>query len=104
MILVDKLRTQHPKNAKVASLGKLWCHMLPLMPWDYGNIIELHEVARAIGMKITWFQNEKDKMPHYDLVPTRREAALKLPNVRECTDEELVGILKTNRAFRRSRQ
>jgi Protein of unknown function (DUF4031) len=35
---------------------------------------ELHTLAAKIGMKRRWFQN--GRVPHYDLTPARREAAL----------------------------
>ena len=40
-----------------------------------GFLDELHALARAIGMKRAWFQSHP-LMPHYDLTPARREAAL----------------------------
>ena len=36
---------------------------------------ELHELARAIGLRRAWFQDKR--VPHYDLTPSRREAALR---------------------------
>lgn len=48
-----------------------WSHL-----WtDPGNEEELHRVARAAGMKRVWFQ-PKPGFPHYDLVPSRRAAAI----------------------------
>ena len=47
------------------------CHM-------YADTLEeLHAMAKAIGMKREWFQDHPD-LPHYDLVPTRRERAVEL--------------------------
>ena len=52
--------------------GHKWCHM-----WtDPGNELELHILARKIGMERAWFQDRKG-FPHYDLTPARREAALR---------------------------
>ena len=47
------------------------CHM-------YADTLEeLHAMAKAIGMKREWFQDVPD-LPHYDLVPSRRERAVRL--------------------------
>lgn len=48
--------------------GVLWCHM-----WA-DTLEELHRMARAIGMRRSYFQNKRG-FPHYDLVPRRRDAA-----------------------------
>jgi hypothetical protein len=37
---------------------------------------ELHAMAAAIGMKREWFQDE-GKLSHYDLVESRRKAAVR---------------------------
>ena len=43
-----------------------------------GDDLELlHAFAKRLGMKRSWFQPHP-KMPHYDLTPGRREAALRL--------------------------
>lgn len=43
------------------------------------TIEELHEMADKIGMKRSWFQTGKrDDLPHYDLVKSRRDKAIKL--------------------------
>lgn len=47
------------------------CHMFT----DELDLTELHKVAMAIGMKPEWFQ-DKDRAPHYDLTPSRRQAAI----------------------------
>ncbi|HEY1170999.1 MAG TPA: DUF4031 domain-containing protein [Verrucomicrobiae bacterium] len=77
-VFVDELfRWPHyrdPHTARVgAKHGDMWCHLWCLP----GHEEALHEVAQAIGMKSAWFQN-KPFHPHYDLVPPRREAAVKL--------------------------
>jgi hypothetical protein len=38
---------------------------------------ELHTIAKKIGMKRSWFQISASEMPHYDLVRSRRIAAIK---------------------------
>lgn len=51
--------------------GHRWCHM-----WSE-DLDALHDMAARIGMKRAWFQ-DKPGFPHYDLVPTRRAAAVAL--------------------------
>ena len=67
-----------PKEAQArrvgARNGNQWCHLFADTPEE---VPELHRVAAAIGMKREWFQNHHDDFPHYDLVPSRRAAALK---------------------------
>lgn len=50
--------------------GHLWCHM-----WS-DDLEALHRMAAKIGMRRAWFQN-RDGLPHYDLVPPRRAAAIR---------------------------
>jgi hypothetical protein len=63
----------------------------PLMPWgwklygrkvdschmftDQADLAELHEMAMKIGLKRGYFQNKPGR-PHYDLVKSRRDAAI----------------------------
>lgn len=47
------------------------CHMFA------DSLDELHAMADKIGMKRSWFQN-KNGRPHYDLVKSRRDRAVKL--------------------------
>ena len=42
-----------------------------------GDFAKLHAFARNLGLKREWFQDHRE-LPHYDLVRTRREAALAL--------------------------
>ncbi len=89
-VYVDKIQ-QYPRKAIQSSArrhGNFWCHMFS----DDEDKSELHEIARRIGHKKDWFQealapvvepeNVLRKLPrhilaHYDLVPTRRELALR---------------------------
>lgn len=48
---------------------KVSCHMYA------DSLDELHAMAKAIGMKRSWFQDRPD-FPHYDLVSTRRKLAV----------------------------
>ena len=45
------------------------CHMFA------DTLEELHAMAKAIGMKYSWFQ-DKPALPHYDLVESRRKRAI----------------------------
>ena len=56
------------------------------------SVDELHAMARLIGMKRQWFQNE-DRLPHYDLVPSRRKLAVELGAV-EHTREQMVQFMR----------
>jgi len=51
--------------------GHRWCHM-----WSE-DVNALHELAQKIGMRREWFQDRRG-FPHYDLVPSRRAAAIAL--------------------------
>ena len=55
---------------------------------------ELHVMAAAIGMKRAWFQKDAS-MPHYDLVPSRRAAAVALGAVEHCR-HRLVNFMRQN--------
>jgi hypothetical protein len=58
---------------------------------------ELHEMARKIGMKRDWFQQQRTEFPHYDLVESRRIRAVKLGAV-ELTLRQMVEYVKARRA------
>lgn len=47
------------------------CHMFA------DTLEELHDMAKRIGMKRAWFQ-DKETLPHYDLVKSRRDKAVAL--------------------------
>ena len=47
------------------------CHMFT----DEVDLEALHAVAQRIGMRRAWFQNKR-AAPHYDLTPSRRQAAI----------------------------
>lgn len=73
-IMVDAL-VAWPQKATSGSRwfgeGKRSCHLT-----TDGPIEALHDFAARIGMKRSWFQDHP-RMPHYDLTPKRREAALR---------------------------
>ena len=74
MVYVDPLRRIVSKNAQARRVGSkhghLWSHL-----WA-DTLEELHAMATSIGMRRSWFQNDP-RLPHYDLVPPRREEAIK---------------------------
>ena len=49
------------------------CHLF----CDAGELAKLHAFARDLGLKREWFQDHRE-LPHYDLVRTRRAAALEM--------------------------
>lgn len=77
MIYIDPLYT-YPEAAVAGEAKQLsrkhdhrWCHL-----WtDPGNEEALHRMARSLGLKREWFQDRRG-FPHYDLVDSRRPAAL----------------------------
>lgn len=62
------------------------CHMYA----DHAE--ELHAMARGLGLRREWFQ-DKDKLPHYDLVSTKRQAALRAGAI-EHTREQMVQFMR----------
>lgn len=67
------------------------CHM-------YADTLdELHAFAKSIGMKRTWFQADGGRLPHYDLVPSRRKDAVALGAV-EHTREQCAQFIRARRA------
>ena len=69
MIYIDEIRDY---TGIINLKYKKWSHM-----WTDGDIEELHEFAEKLGLKRRWFQNKK-RLPHYDLVPTKRAIALRM--------------------------
>jgi len=78
-VYVDALTTYGPDWYRGASAaqakrtgakhGHRWCHLFA----DEADCEELHAMASRIGMRREWFQGD-----HYDLVPPRRSAAVRL--------------------------
>lgn len=67
MIMGDQI-SQWPSKIRYFQGGS--CHLT-----TDGNIEELHAFAAKIGMKREWFQEHR-LLPHYDLTPKRRAAAI----------------------------
>lgn len=66
-----------------------WGHMIA------DTLDELHAMARRIGLRREWFQPRST--PHYDLVPTKREAAMRAGAV-ALERREFVAVLRRVRA------
>jgi hypothetical protein len=69
-ILVDQI-IQWPNAPPPFDKGS--CHLTI----EGDDLEPLHAFAKRLGMKRSWFQ-QHPKMPHYDLTPGRRAAALRL--------------------------
>lgn len=52
---------------------------------------ELHAFASRLGMKHEWFQPGRGRHPHYDLVKSRRDLAVKL-GAQEVSGRDLIGV------------
>jgi hypothetical protein len=51
--------------------GKKWCHLTA------DSEMELHQFAKMLGLKRSWFQNNS-VLPHYDIVDRVRDKAISL--------------------------
>lgn len=67
-VYVDEL-LKHANARGIFRLGS--CHLVA------DTLAELHAFAARIGMRRTWFQDHRF-LPHYDLVASRRAAAVSL--------------------------
>jgi len=68
VVYVDPLRVWGGANAPRCFRFKPSCHMFA------DTLPELHRMAKKIGMKREWFQDEQ--LQHYDLVPSKRLRAV----------------------------
>ena len=64
------------------------CHMLS----DTDDLVDLHTIALKIGMKCSWFQDERT--PHYDLTSTRRTLAIEAGAIAIDTREQWREVIK----------
>lgn len=69
MIYVDPLVKYRIANKALKKYGSSWCHL-----GCDGDVQELHAFAEKIGLKREWFQSHS--VPHYDLVPSKRQLAV----------------------------
>lgn len=87
MILVDDIKYYRSYTGNF----KQWCHMT-----SDASEAELHEFAEKLGLKRRWFQDHST--PHYDLVPTKRAAAVRR-GAEQVTSEMLI-----KRCYKREEQ
>lgn len=76
---------------------KLRGHTTPSCHLTADTLTELHDFAQQIGLKREWFQ--QGSLPHYDLTPRRREAAVRLGAV-ELTRQNLREVYRRLRLAR----
>lgn len=85
-VYVDALFQMESRNHAARMVGERtghqWCHM-----WS-DDLDALHALAAKIGLKREWFQNN-GRLPHYDLTPNKRAAALKAGAREMCLREYL---------------
>ncbi len=86
MVYVDSIIV-YPNAKRPFDKGS--CHMTA------DTLEELHAMALRIGMKREWFQDHP-LMPHYDLTPRRRKAAVILG----ATEETLMEGARRRKAAR----
>lgn len=77
MIYVDEPFVAESREAQAFRAGRRHGHRWSHMWCDAGEEDALHALAAKIGMRRAWFQ-AKPGFPHYDLVPTKRAAAVAL--------------------------
>lgn len=58
-------------NVRVAWRGRMWCHLVA------DSLQELHEFAKQLGLRRSWFQHSAS-YPHYDVTVEVRELALEM--------------------------
>ena len=73
-VYVDETREHARVSLPARRWGRLWCHMTA------DTEAELHEMAKAIGLKRAYFQRRPGPnraLDHYDLTPSKRAMAVK---------------------------
>ena len=63
--------TVYVDNECIQWRGKLWCHLVA------DSLGELHQFASNLGLRRSWFQEDK-AYPHYDVTTAVRQHALRL--------------------------
>jgi hypothetical protein len=90
-VYVDRPSPSVSASAPRCFRGLMSCHM-------YADTLEeLHTMAAKIRLKPAWFQCARPEFPHYDLVPSRREHALRLGAV-ETDRRHLVEFVRRRRS------
>lgn len=82
-VYVDEIK-DYGRN--VAGHGSKWCHLFA------DTTDELHQFAARLGLKRSWFQNRVN-FPHYDLVPSKRNLAVKKGAI-QVTRAEMINHMK----------
>jgi hypothetical protein len=96
-VSVKRGLSPHSKTGEVGSVtiyvdelraygNRQWCHMAT-DGGVLGDLSELHDMAARVGLKVSWFQNHA-RVPHYDLVTSKRQLAIRYGAV-EVTAKEL---------------
>lgn len=68
------------------------CHLVS------DSLEELHEFAKKLGLKRSWFQNHA-RLPHYDLTENKRRQAVRLGAI-EVDRKKIVSMMQGRRAPR----
>lgn len=84
-VYVDELRDY--RSLRGYGPPGLWCHLV-----TDGDLNELHDFARQIGLPHITFQDHS-RHPHYDLPPRGRDAAI-AAGALEVTTSQLARILR----------
>lgn len=97
MIYVDFQQSCIPNARwKWTSVSHLSCD-----PTD--DLDALHQFAAGIGLKRSWFQPRGGIMPHYDLTPGMRAAALRAGANELTTREAVTAVIRAWREWQASK-
>ena len=81
-------------NANLSWRDKRWFHLIA------DDQSELHQFAKKLGLKKSWYQVPLISMPHYDITEKKRFEAINMGAIPISTAE----IAEKNKAFRKARQ
>lgn len=84
VVYVDDFRMQ----STVGRINSRWSHL------SADTKEELHDFARQLGLKESWFQDKGDHRWHYDVTDGKRTHAIKLGAI-PITAMEMVKIMRT---------
>jgi hypothetical protein len=85
-------------NALTRRLGGLWSHMA-----TDGDLSELLTFARKIGVSSSWLQGRPGEPWHFDLTPSKYQAALNA-GARNLDRREYVELMSAGKLTRRPRR
>jgi hypothetical protein len=77
-------------NVRIKWRGKEWCHLVA------DTLEELHEFAKLLGLKRSWYQYSAS-YPHYDITVSVRMKALELGALPGCR-RKIISCAKNLRA------